>query len=517
MAQASEYLIEIGANNGAGVITLRVSSCGFTTGPTDVPANTEYERRIIDPAYFDRSLFEPQRTMGASDVSVGTIVLNNVDGGLDGWVDYGFSGQPVTIKRIAGRRASFASAVVILRGTVEGLESSEALKTVKLRLRDRRRELDRALQVNRYTGTTTSGGLADNLANGTADMKDQPKPIIYGTVRNVRVIIVNPFDLIGQVNDGAVASVVVYDGGVPLTNAGDFATAALLQAADLRPGQYGTCLALGLVCLGGTPQYDVTADVVEGATLAERYAGAIAQRILARMGLTGSTNINAASVTALNAAAPIELSIYIEDDRTGLDALGAILSSVGGYILPNEAGVFEVGRFVGLGTPTWEISRAMIHGSDMALLLNTDCEGEIPAWRTILKYGRVWGAADQSRLGPFLSADRKAFLSTEWREAKAEAAATKTKHTLSPEISVETLIANAADATTEAARLLALHSVTRRVLMISVRRDDADAMPLNSTGTVTYPRLGFASGRLMVVIGRREDPASELVKLTLWG
>src|SRR5690606_28518800 len=115
----------------------------------------------------------------------------------------------------------------------------------RLRLYDRRLELDKPVQTNRYGGTTTAGGIADHLADGTADMKDRPKPFVCGKVLNIAPITVNPFDLIYQVSDGEVSAITVYDGRVALTLTEDYATVALLQAATIPPGKYGTCLAEG--------------------------------------------------------------------------------------------------------------------------------------------------------------------------------------------------------------------------------------------------------------------------------
>jgi hypothetical protein len=517
MSQASEFLLEIGAFDGAGTRTLRVSSCGYVTGPTDNPPNTIYPNHVNDPGYFARSLFEDGRTMGMSRADYGAIELTNAAGRLDNWLDYGFDGRPVVIKRIAGPQASFSTAETILRGTVEGLDGSSALTTLRLRLYDRRLELERALQTNRYSGATTSGGLVGNLVNGTADMKDQPKPLVYGRALVVKPILVNPFDLIYQVNDGAVAAIVAYEGGVTLTNRGDHATAAALQAAVLRPGQYATCLALGLFRIGFTPFYGITADVTEGATLALRSTGAVVQRMLSRLGLTGSDNINAATFAALQTVAPQEVGIYITDERSALDAIGAVLQSIGGYLVPNALGAFEVGRMAAPGTPTWTVDENIILADDLTLFSNPDTQRNLPAWRVVVRHTRIWELQDAERVGQFLSDDRKGYLATEYREAKADNAAVLVRHPLAPELVIETLLVNAADAAAESARRLALYGTRRDVIVIPVARENASAMLLGSTGTVRFVRYGYDIGKPMVVIGRKEDPANETVDLTVWG
>ncbi len=53
--RASEYLIDFAAHDGAGVVTLRVSTCGYVTKPTDDPANTVYDGCVVDPGTFQSS------------------------------------------------------------------------------------------------------------------------------------------------------------------------------------------------------------------------------------------------------------------------------------------------------------------------------------------------------------------------------------------------------------------------------------------------------------------------------
>ncbi len=295
MTDAPEYLYEIDAYNGSTVVTLRYSSSGYTTGPADTPPNTLYDARISGSAAgsLSRALFANRKTMGRGQIAFGELGLVNADSLLDGLLNYGFDGRKVVVKRLANKNAAFSSAVTVLRATIEGISTNQALRELRFRLYDRLLDLDDPVQSNVYSGTTTSGGLVGNLANGTADMKDRPKPLCFGANKNVGPVTVNPFDLIYQVSDGAVSVITVYDGQVPLILVANYATVALLQAATIPPGKYGTCLAEGLFRLGVQTYFTLTADVTEGATLADRNASKITERILSKMGFTGGTNIAA--------------------------------------------------------------------------------------------------------------------------------------------------------------------------------------------------------------------------------
>jgi hypothetical protein len=260
--------------------------------------------------------------------------------------------------------------------------------------------------------------------------------------------------------------------------------------------------------------------VVEGSTLALRNAGAIATRIMTRMALTGSSNINAASFTALSSAAPAELGIFINDDRTAKAVLSEVLGSIGGWIVPSTQGVFEVGRLSAPGTPVLELGKFDIHtdgDGSIGIVANPDTEGGLPAFRINLTYGRNWQMQDDAGLAACVSAAQRAFLALDRRTVKVENTALLTKHPLARELTIDTLIASSADATTEATRRQTLYGTRRDLVRGSARRGDVAAAPLNSTITLKLNRLGYESGRNMVVIGRREDPATERVDLWLWG
>jgi hypothetical protein len=520
VTDASRYLLEIGAHDGTNPLTLRVSSAnfgGFMTGPNDTPADTFYPDGIIDPGYVSRHLFAEGRTLGRSEVGYGDIVISNASGAFDGWLNYGFDGRAVVLKRLASPRAPFASAQTLLRATMTRLDSTDAYRTMRLRLYDRRLELDKPFQQNRYAGTTLSAGAT---AEGTADMKGRVKPRAYGYCDNVPVPCVNPFNLIYQVNDGPVAGIAVYDGGAPLIFAGNHANLAALTAAAVLPGRFITCVALGLFKLGSVPAKLVTADIAEASTLDGRSAANIAIRMLASVGLTGAANVNASSFNTLFAANPAELGIYIDSERTTLDVVSEVLASVGAWIVPSTAGVFEVGRLSAPGTPTFEIGKYDIHTDgegSFGIVSNPDTVGGLPAFRINLTYGRNWQVQDDGGLAACVSADRRGFLAVDRRTIRVDNTALLTKHPLASELTIDTLLRNASEATVEANRRAGLYGTRRDVVTLSARRDDYAAAQLGATGTLKLNRLGYQAGRNMVVIGRREDPANERVDLTLWG
>lgn len=516
MADAPTYLLEISAlDESNNPVTLRYSTGGYNTLPTDTPSNAYYEDRISDPGKFEQALFSSGRTMGEASISYGDIRLSNADGGLDHLLGYAFDGRSFRLLRLTNAQAPYSSATIVLVGTIEGVDSAQAWTYLALRIYDRRLDLDRPVQTVRYAGTTLSGG---PTAEGNEDLKDTPKPLLFGRCYNVPAPCVNPFDLIYQVHDGLISAIQVYDGGVPLTFASNYPDLPTLQAASLRPGKYATCMALGLFRLGGEPEFVVTADVTAPADYANICPGAVARAIMSRMGIANGDVVTSA-FNALDAAAPYDCGIWISDDRTGLSAISAILSSVGAAVIPNQLNQFTVYRMEAPGTPTDELTEYEIQqdGGVLGFSRNPDTDKGLPCWRLTLTWRRIYQTMDDSGVAGCVDADFRTFLAKETREIKVEDAAVKARHALAPELTIETLLNVAAHAQAEATRRFALYSAERDVPVFNVPVDEAPAIGSTVTVRLENARLGYGDGKAMVVIGRTLNLADESVNVAVWG
>ena len=80
---------------------------GLATRPSDTPANTYIEPRLIDPGLIRRELFAGGELLGPVRSDYGEIVLANVDGALDSWIDYGIAGHAVIIRASADPTAAY--------------------------------------------------------------------------------------------------------------------------------------------------------------------------------------------------------------------------------------------------------------------------------------------------------------------------------------------------------------------------------------------------------------------------
>jgi hypothetical protein len=509
------YLLDVDAWTGAAVETLRLSTKTIATKPTDTPANTVYAGRISDAGQLERSLFADGGITGAPSASSGAIEFVNTDGRLDPWLGYGFDGRPFTLRYLADAKLPISSASLVMRGTCLRVEATDAMRVLRLQIRDRLARFQTPLLTARYAGTTTSAGAT---AEGDADQKDQIKPRVFGAVQNIAPRFVNRFNLVYQVSAGAVSSIVVYDGAVPLNFAGDYPTLAVMVDAAVPSGAFATCLAAGLFRLGGSPVFTVTADAVEGATAADRTAARIVGRMLDLFGVTTAERV-AASFTALDAFNSAEVGVFIEDESSALDLMGAVLNSVGGGLLPSADGAVELFSFaepVGPPVTTYTRRDLLSSGSSLALIGAPSGEGEgIPAWSVVVNHARVWQTMSSGDVAGAVTTERRDYLAKAYRQATAQNPATRTARLLASEITIDTLLTSPAAAAVEASRRLGLFGVRRDRFVFPV--DISRAVEIGAVVRLQMRRFGYDGGKLFRVIGRTDDFSERTAALTLWG
>lgn len=500
------YLVEaVAAVDAAGTLATQrwtTASMGYATGPADSPANVVYDPCVKQVGYIERAV-----SVGASRTGYGELTLAT-DGHLDGLLEYGFDGQAVTIRSGPPMGVYPAAYAVRLRAMAEQPEF--AGMTLRLRLRDRLAELERPLQTARYGGTNALPAGTDGTAD---DIKGQPKPRVYGAVKNVAPVLVNTARLIYQVSDGALAAVdAVYDRGAALTAGAAYSSESDLQSNAPAAGQYRVWLAGGLVRLGSLPSGQVTVDASEGASAAARRAGALLSRIAQQMGLTAG-EVSAADVAALDAAAAYELGAVVQGDETALAVMDRVALSVGAWYGFDRLGVLRLGRLVApSGTPATDLTEISITG------LERIAQDALPAWRVVLGWGRNETVQTDDVAGS-VTAARRAWLAESARTATAEDATVKNRYKLAGELRRETLLTTQANAEAEAARLLALYKVRRDTFKVRARlsAEEVEEIDLGQVVRLTWGRYGLSAGRLFVVTGLRQDFERDAVEMTLWG
>ncbi|HZH25762.1 MAG TPA: hypothetical protein VEY95_01150 [Azospirillaceae bacterium] len=513
------YLAEAEAHTGTGLVTHRWSSGRGYAAP-DAPGY--YEPRILQPANLRRTAFGEGTTTGAVEAGFGEMVLANIDGGLDALVDHGFDGRALRIL-IGDEDAPYSAFTVLFQGTIE--QPAFTLNEVSFRLRDRLFEFDQPAQATKFAGTDNG---ATGLEGGT-DLKGRPKPRVYGTVRNVAPPYANTSLLVLQINDGAVFDVpAVYDNGVALTKGADYADQAAMLATAPTAGQYRVWKAGGMFRLGSSPAGVVTADVVQGATAADRTAAQILRALATGPGGIPAADVVAADVAALDVANSAELGIWIDDEVTVLETMEQVSNAVGAWFGFDRLGRLRMRRLSApSGTPAatlqrlWSGEVADAQPADIVELerIPTRDEGRgVPAYRVRLGYQRNWTVQTNGIAGSVTPA-RREFLAAEYRRVTATDTAVQTKHRLAKELAFESLLDTEAAAQAEAARRLALYGVRRDRLRARVKFDAglAATVDLGSVVRVRLPRFGYGAGKLFEVIGIEYDAARDVADLELWG
>lgn len=492
------YLVELTGANVAGVATTyRFATGGYTTTPTDTPANAFWEPRITRVPEIVRSLYRENQTSGQGQIGYGVLELVNTDGGLDPLVDLGFDGWPCRIYR-GDTDAAFSTFTLVLEGTAEQPVFDDT--RVLFYLRDAGQSLDVPAQTNRYAGTNV---LPAGIEGTEDDIKGNVKPLCFGKVVNMAPAFVNTALLIYQVNDGAVDSIAVYDSRVALVLDADYPDNAALQAATIAAGEYATCLAEGLFRLGGTPTGPITADVEQS----DDTVAAIITALATRAGLT------VAGGAALDDALPAKSGYLIASDTTLLRAIGEVCSGVGAYAAPDTNGVLQVGLLASpTGTPVTVIDDWQI--MDISRIVPRDTDRGLPVHQVQIAYGRVWQTMTRDQLAGASEADI-ATVGEQWRIETASAASVLDQYPLSPEIRRDSVLADTADAQATAARLLGIYSVRRDMYNVLVAR--VPALQLHDVVRLIHPRYGLASGRLFRVLSIESQEQPDRLRLTLWG
>lgn len=267
--------------------------------------------------------------------------------------------------------------------------------------------------------------------------------------------------------------------------------------------------------LGQSPAGLITADVTEGATAADRTVAQVLSRLATQAGV-GS--INATDVTDLDTACAYPVGIYVDDDRSALDAMDEVARSIGAYYYFSPAsGELRMGQLTDPAAETAVLALGEHDVLDLERVRSNDTGRGVPAWRVTVRYAKNYTVQTSDIAGAVTDA-RRAFLAAEYREEVAADASVQTVNPDAPELSFDTLLIDQADAAAEATRLLGLYSARRDTLRVTVPMSDAvAALELGDFVSLTHPRFGLSSTRVMVLTGIDTDWAADRVTLTLWG
>lgn len=499
--------------------TFYFGSEAYQTRPTDYPANINFEDRMRDPGSLSVNVYGNGRTGGYGALSVGQMKLANADYRLDIMRTYGTDGRTVVL-RLYKAGVPYASMPILFTGTVDGPPTADGNELI-IRLKDKRQILEVTLACpNTYPGDN----VLPNGINGGPELKGKRIARVYGIVLNISPDCVNTDLQIFRVNDGPVQAIsAVYDKGDPYPFDGDYATNALLQAASITAGRYATCLAEGLFRINSAIAGQITADVTQGATAANRTAAQINSAIAILAGVPPS-EISSADVAALDVLQPAEVGIYITDETKAREAINSVAESIGAFAVFDALGILRMGR---LSEPEGTPVLTLTNSQALSLKLLSQLDGDIPISSMKLNHTKNWTPQDPGSLAGLVASDlaRVEFLKNEWRSAFDEAPAVKIQYLLAPPFEANSLIHDPTNLDTgpakaEATRLLLLYKQRRDLFQVTVHLNallTAGVPSLMSLVQLQTPRYGLAAGRLFWVLGVALELRQSQVVLTLWG
>ncbi len=491
--------------------TLYYSNDRFVTATTDTPASRAFLPNILDAGSLGIHAFADGYTGGSTKLEVGELTLANSDGSLDYLNAYSFDGRPIVIRSGLATAAYPGSWSTVFSGTVDSVEATWDKFIV--RLRDKQFLFTLPVLTTRYAGTNS---LPAGIEGTPTDIKGKVKPRVFGKVFSVTPSFVNTSKLVYQVSTAAVNSIdAVYDRGLALTPGANYANNAALLAAVTVAGQFDTCIAEGLIQLGSSPSGQITVDVTQGANAAARTVAQIIKTLALAAGVA-SGDVSAADVTAMDTANASVVGIYLDSETTYQDAIDQLLNSIGGYCGFDSAGVLRMGVLLTpTGTPVVSLYEYNIfEGIEKRAPKNNG----IPSYRVTLNHTKVY-TVQNSDLAGAVTTPTRAYLEKEYRSTVSEDTAIKTQFLLAGEYSVDTLLTVAADASTEAARQLALYKVRRD--LVDVPTDASlfitNSLKLGDVVQLVVPRFGWTAGKLMRLIGYNLSLTDNKVILQLWG
>lgn len=503
----SVYVIEItAAIDDAGTTTtlLATDGEGWTTKPTDTPANTHIWPRVKQIANFRRDLFSRGGIGGAVEASYGETVLINSDGALDAWANYGFCGRKFIV-RVGPSKAAYPSGftTILVSSMASALFDWSELR---VRLRDRLEIFNKPFCKNSFAGT---GSL-----EGPATLAGQRRPKGYGYLYNVSPALVDSSALIYQVNDGAIDMSTngrVRDKGVLLTNAGPVTDQAALLSATPTAGTFVFWASGGYIKLGSPPDGEVTVDAYATTPEGNYGAGVMIKNISIWAGISAG-DINSSDVSSLTSGA---LAVWDKSDsETALKQISDIATSAGAWVGFDRNDQLRMGT-VSIGSPVVTLTQHDLLSISKKPF--SDETGGAPVWRVTSNH--TLNRTPQTSLATGVSAANQELYKRKWRQSEASNAAVKNKYPDAKELSIDTMFSDPSGSSNNASTVISQYAPGREVLEVSARINQSllTTVDIGKTIAVKVPRYGYSAGKSFLIIGLRTDWLRGIVELTLWG
>jgi hypothetical protein len=337
MSGETVYILETSPLNGGGVATAVCFSAGLLDEAELRSTGNSYPARLMQAYTHETSIFE-DNSPGQTSVSLGSATIANSDGRFDYLLDYAWDARPVTVKR-GKQGAAYGTYVTEFVGSTT--EITTDTNNLVLTLRDNSYKLIKPVQNNKFAGT---GG-----AEGGLDLQNKFKPLLFGKARNLSPVWIDQALLTMQIHDGALTSVdAVYDRANAIKFYQNYSTYALLVAATIPPGYYGTCTAGGYIRLGAPPAGTLTIDAVGAFGTVTNVPELAKQLLTSRLGLTtGELDVSAFTQASTDASWAFEGLYYPEPQLQYNELIELLSNMIYGFWYVTRAGLisFKVFKF----------------------------------------------------------------------------------------------------------------------------------------------------------------------------
>lgn len=461
-------LIEATPNLGGVGTPVYISNRGFTTKPTDTPANTEYLPLLQGGV----KITESASVEGNASMSYGTIELENNTGEYDSWLDGVWVNRPVTILfgDIRWGRADFRS---VFKGIIADIDSS-ARNRLNLKLRDRLQLLNNPIQE------TKLGGLTAN--------KDRIFPVLFGECHNFEALLTDPPNHEYCFHYGFAEGVIeVRDDGVPVT------VTPLITATKSS------------FQLSGSPKGTITVSAQGDKTgsYSNSLVG-IVTKLVKNFGRSDSrftdADLDTTSLAAFDTANPAPMGIYLGDKANVLETCQNLAASIGAMLVTSRQGllkIFQLKPALGAADATVVIEDDMVNGS-LKIVERSEVSASV-------KLGYCQNYSVQENLQSGIPLANRDMFALDWLTTTQEDAAVKALYKLHavPE-QEDTHLQVESDAITEANRRLSIRKVPHTIYQYTGFAD-ALSLELGKEIFLTHHRYGLTAGKYGVIVGLEPD------------
>lgn len=510
----------IEGEGGAEPSVLYYSTHSWTTNASSAPANQVLEPRVKNPGNFARQVSIGD--FGISPLTVGEVVLNNVDGQLDNLIDNGFDGQKVMIYR-GTKKATFPSGFTkVFVGVANGVKFNRS--DITLSLRDNTKYLDQPVLNETFSG---EGG-----NEGTVNWENKKRQRLLQGREFIPVQFIDETLLIYYVGKGCYddkgnewtggasgwhnsSYLRCYEGGVLIQRDADYPTLASLNEVTNFPDS-GKCRfyqgAEGTwVRLGSIPTYEIRVSVPDVRIIPSQPNWTWLPHYYFMSEVVPDEFVETSGGRAVG-------KYLIQDEATTYaDALAEIAKANGGFIWQKNDGKLKFGvaspPYYNADVTKYDFTESnvktfSVRQADISHTVEFYSEKNFP--------GEVSPSVTNSSIIEAITRDGYTYVETvENDKIPAKHVLSKVKQVYAdvdaPDTSSDTVV-NA---------LAAMFSKRRYYVDIEIPRHKIDASMLSldllDKVNFTWNRYAFTSGRVMQIIAVRLNAANNVLQFTLWG